>query len=323
MFAGRVSRGGDVQKTLYIVSVCIGVVFAVIGIGLYFVYALNPILYGFSRSIDILPAANFGQFIGGFVGTTVSIVVSFLLFATLLNQSITNARVAIESNFYKMLDYHFQHIQSLAVKHVRASQSDYESVTGKRAFIVFKLHLERLLRIVSDVSKSLEVNLTDDQVIDIACIAFYYGLDDQWRDFLEDKLRRYPNHQQIVELLIQSRNAKLERDGENVGRANQTSLSSYFRNMYHLIKYVDTQKLLTSREKITYMNILRAQLSNAELWLLYFNVVSRFGRKWLENDYVVKYRLIKNMPHGFCKPFDHTTKFPMQYEEDELDRPEE
>ncbi|TVR72469.1 MAG: hypothetical protein EA427_03195 [Spirochaetaceae bacterium] len=116
------------------------------------------------------------------------------------------------------------------------------------------------------------------------------------------------------------KNSRLEQDREHLGRANQTNLGSYFRNMYHLIKYVDTRKFLNRAEKIRYINVLRAQLSNAELWLLYFNVVSRFGRKWLENDYVLRYRLIKNMPYGFCKPFDHTTRFPMEYEEDDLDR---
>ncbi len=85
------------------------------------------------------------------IGTVFSVlgIGLFLRFATLLNQSITNAKVAFESNFYKMLDYHFQHMSSLTVKHVRASETTFESVRGKRAFIVFRLHLER------DVEKSL------------------------------------------------------------------------------------------------------------------------------------------------------------------------
>lgn len=308
------------QKTLYYASIAIGSIFAVVSIGFFAVYTFSSVFFDVSTRVDTELASYFGQFFGGYIGTTISITMSFLLFATLLNQSMTNSKVAIESKFFKMLDYHFAHINSLTVKHVRAKRTSYESVVGKRSFIVFKLHLERLLHIVRDIGIELELNLSDDQIIDIACIAFYYGIDEELHSFLDDKLRSYPDHHAIVTRLIEYRNTRLEEEGENVGRANQTSLSSYFRNMYHLIKYIDTQKLLSQTEKIRYLNILRAQLSNAELWLLYFNVVSRFGRKWLENDYVVRYRLIKNMPHGFCNPFDHTRKFPMVYEEDEIDQ---
>lgn len=308
------------QKALYIISVTIGAVFAVIGIGLFLVYTLSPGGLFLARMGDLGAASRFGQFIGGYLGTIINIVVSFLLFATLLNQSIINAKVAFESNFYKMMDYHFHHVASLTVKHVRLSESSYEAVTGKRAFIVFKLHLERLLRITGEIQRKLDLSLSDHQIIDIACIAFYYGVGEENRDFLTENLGRYPRSDEIVGLLIDSRNVRLENDREHVGRANQTNLSSYFRNMYHLIKFVDTRKLLTRAEKIRYINILRAQLSNAELWLLYFNVVSRFGRKWRDNDYVIRYRLIKNMPYGFCKPFDHTKTFPMEYEDDELEQ---
>jgi len=90
--------------------------------------------------------------------------------------------------------------------------------------------------------------------------------------------------------------------------------------MYHLIKYVDTQKLLSAKEKIRYINILRAQLSDSELWLLYFNVVSRFGKKWQENGYINKYKLIRNLPKGFCAPFDPSIQFPMEYRDDDFDK---
>ncbi len=310
------------QRALYYAAVIIGGAFSSVGISLFLAFALSTQGRALTDISGLQSGADYGQFIGGFLGTIISVVVSFFLLATLLNQSLTNAKVAFESNFYKMLDYHFQHIASLTVKHVRASApASFEAVTGKRVFTVFKLHLERLLKIVRDLSASLQVGLHDDQIIDIACIAFYYGLDEENRGFLQDKLRRYPRSQELVDLLINAKNSRLQHDHEHVGRANQTNLSSYFSNMYHLIKYVDTRTILTSREKIRYMNILRAQLSNAELWLLYFNVVSRFGRKWLQNNYIIKYQLIRNMPYGFCNPFDHTSKFPMQYDDDEENLP--
>lgn len=305
------------QKLLFIIAVAIGTVSSVLGIGLFLVYSLSSAGRAYVNLEDVLAASHYGQFVGGFFGTILSMVAAFLLFATLINQSMTNARVAFESNFYRMMDYHFHHIASLNVRHVRAvtDASSWEMVSGNRAFIVFRLHLERLLNSVLEINGDLELGLDDDQVIDIACVAFYYGLEEDTSAFLMDRLAEYPCHKDVVQRLLDRKNQRLQHNREHVGRANQTNLGSYFRNMYHMIKYVDTRRFLSTREKQRYVNVLRAQLSNTELWLLYFNVVSRFGRKWLDRRYVERYQLIRNLPRGFCKPFDHTGTFPMQYEE--------
>lgn len=47
-----------------------------------------------------------------------------------------------------------------------------------------------------------------------------------------------------------------------LGRTNQNYLSVYFRSMYNTIKIIDTTNLLAENEKIEYIKILRAQLSN-------------------------------------------------------------
>ena len=62
----------------------------------------------------------------------------------------------------------------------------------------------------------------------------------------------------------------------------------------------------------------RAQLSNPELYILFFNVMSSFGKKWKENNYIVKYKLIKNLPLNYPFPFKANDYFPMKYEEMEL-----
>lgn len=303
------------QKIFYVLSISIGVVASVFGLTFFSVIVLSSAGRGLVSLHDIETASYFGQFVGGYFGTIMSIAGALLLFANLLNQSMTNARVAFESHFYRMMDYHFHHVASLEVRHVR---NVTEMVAGNRAFIVFKLHLERLLQGVQTIDTELELQLPDNSIADIASVAFYYGLEEENRPFLIEKLRMYPKSDEIVARLLLYKEERQQTAEENVGRPNQTNLGSYFRNMYHLIKYVDTRHFLTAREKRRYINVLRAQLSNSELWLLYFNLVSRFGRKWIQYDYVMRYQLIRNLPRGFCKPFDHTQTFPMAYEDDDL-----
>lgn len=69
-------------------------------------------------------------------------------------------------------------------------------------------------------------------------------------------------------------------------------LGHYFRNLYQIVKYVDGA---TIENKKFYTNIVRAQLSSNELFLLFYNGVSRFGReKFL--PLLRKYELLEHLP---------------------------
>ncbi|MGI9527127.1 MAG: putative phage abortive infection protein [Weeksellaceae bacterium] len=75
----------------------------------------------------------------------------------------------------------------------------------------------------------------------------------------------------------------------------QASLGHYFRNLYHIVKYIHFSNLVTDEHKLHYAAILRAQLSAYELVLLLYNcLVEDLGYpkfKFL----VDKYDLLQNM----------------------------
>jgi len=102
-------------------------------------------------------------------------------------------------------------------------------------------------------------------------------------------------------------------------RPNQNYLSVYFRNMYNAIKLIDSSSFFNDEEKMNYVKILRAQLSNAELYILFFNIISRFGKKWVDNNYVTKYQLIQNLPSKYCDGYTPQAYFPhIKFEDEEL-----
>lgn len=78
-------------------------------------------------------------------------------------------------------------------------------------------------------------------------------------------------------------------------------ISHYYRHLYQTVKFVDGQESLTEDEKYGYIKILRAQLSDHEQIMLYYNVVSRFGQKWVETNgeetlgLLIKYKMIHNV----------------------------
>jgi hypothetical protein len=95
---------------------------------------------------------------------------------------------------------------------------------------------------------------------------------------------------------------------------HQDSLGHYFRNLYHVIKFVDKSSI-DAKEKEFYTHLVRAQMSSDELLLLFYNCHSSFGR---EKFYplVVKYALLENMPQGelagrrLKHPADHKSLYP-------------
>jgi hypothetical protein len=73
-------------------------------------------------------------------------------------------------------------------------------------------------------------------------------------------------------------------------------LGHYFRHLFQTVKYVVTHAALDESSKLEYLRTLRAQLSDYEQLLLYYNGLSEMGRKWNDNDYFTTYRMIHNLP---------------------------
>lgn len=94
-------------------------------------------------------------------------------------------------------------------------------------------------------------------------------------------------------------------------------LGHYFRNLYHIVKFVHETSELNEVEKERreirkeYIKILRAQLSTYELALLGYNGMSWRGRAFVEN--INRYELLKNIdfsrniasPEALCLTYPH------------------
>lgn len=74
----------------------------------------------------------------------------------------------------------------------------------------------------------------------------------------------------------------------------------YYRHLYQMVKFVVSQDsdLFDYPEKREYLRIVRAQLSDNEQLMLYFNYLSGYGEAWEnnENHFFSDYRMIHNLP---------------------------
>lgn len=290
----------------------IGIFLGSLGIILTLFIVFNNVYFNTSFSIDSKLASDFGSFFGGFVGTIFAILSIVLIVYTIVAQNIENRKTSLKDNFFKMIDYHNQNVSQITVPNLNAEKDHFEN--GRRAFVVYKIQIKRLLTLIEKINKKKNLELKEKELIDIAYMIFYYGLQGSWEAFIADKLERYEKSDLIIKEIIKEIEKK---PNIKIGRTNQTNLSTYFRNMYNAVKLIDNSDLMSKKEKKELIKIYRAQLSNPELYVIFFNIVSRFGKKWKKREFIEKYEFLKNIPKDYCDGYSPDKYFPMKYEHEE------
>lgn len=294
-----------------------------IGTFLSFLFIIfNPVYFNTSWTIDRKLAADFGNFFGGFVGAMFSILSTLLLIYSITHQFIERQKRWATDNFYKMVEFHNNIVNQLTISHINLTKT--KPSNGRRAFVVFKIQINRLLKVINKLDERLcwriqpmksKKSNKSMKSLHIAYIIFYYGISKKSLTFLLDKIKveeidngRLDNIRYTI--------CKIRKEKKlSLGRTNQTSLSSYFRNMYNLIKLVDENKFLSQQEKKELITIYRAQLSDPELYVLFFHIASGRGKELL--IYAKKYELLNDIPKGYCDGYDPNEIYNIKYEFEE------
>lgn len=73
-----------------------------------------------------------------------------------------------------------------------------------------------------------------------------------------------------------------------------TRFDYYFRHLYRIYKYVDTSDLITEDERYDYACIIRSQLSDYELVMLFYNCLTTNGREKFK-PLIEKYTIFNNL----------------------------
>ena len=76
--------------------------------------------------------------------------------------------------------------------------------------------------------------------------------------------------------------------------SSTTRFDHYFRHLYHIIKYVDTNDLIADEERYDYVCIIRSQLSDYELVMLFYNCLTTNGREKFK-PLIEKYTIFNNL----------------------------
>lgn len=241
-------------------------IFDVVAILITIVLALAGIICYFCRlSINMFDSqeafAEFGDYVGGVIGTIVSFLSLVYIYKTYRKQvEFSSNEIALsykqqfEASFFALIQHYY------ALRQTLTSSDD----SGKSYF--------------DRVSEDLRERMMERE----------YDLDSI----------TYENRFKEEDIASSIYDEIYDKYGNQLGH--------YFRALYHIISYVDDTDI---GNKKMYMDIIQSQLSNSELYILFYNGISRHGKKRMY-PLLEKYGILENVIYSDFEYFyRHQTLF--------------
>lgn len=219
----------------------------------------------FSTKLDEQIVANYGDFVGGTVGTLLAFTAAILYYVALREQRKdveTNKKsLSIQNKALEQQIDEFKQ-QRVELENTRKVYEQQTQLMKEQSRIMrqqqFESSFYSMIRVYVDCKIQLNNKGTD-------CFR-------TWVDSIEAHLPTdfgnfniYERHNQIVESF------------ENFYLSQRDVLSPYFKTIYRILNLIDNTKYLVENEKMQYVKFFRAQLSDNETKLLYYNYHSAFS----------------------------------------------
>ncbi|RAW01559.1 putative phage abortive infection protein [Pseudochryseolinea flava] len=293
--------------------------------GLVFLISWIPLIltqYSWGFSIGRIDANEIGDAIGGTLGPMVALLASALTFLAFWVQYKANQQQRydikverFENKFYEMLRLHNDTVSEIEIagRH-----------SGRKAFIYLFDEFRFVYRIVeheydkwnsrSEVHAQVaRLSYDKEKLAEFAYKMFFFGVGEQsdkatmhthnvhtpfyikTRNILkrlQNEYRRQSGNGSYVKLIYSSY-PPIDLDINYVPFDGHVSkLGHYYRHLYQTVRFINQQEDL--EDTYSFMKTLRAQLSNHEQLLLYYN--SFFVDLWWTEKLFLISRIVKNIP---------------------------
>lgn len=221
------------------------------------------------------------------------------------NRDLELGRERFDRKFYELLKMHSENVKEFNIDN---------RILGKKSFVYMYKELSLIHEIVkNEFSKLPDSENVKIDLFELSYSIFFHGIDNKlnyeymnsrenlqetfFLFFLQSKFReiqdKYYEWDQTKSFFYTISSEEFEIffypfDGHS------NRLGHYFRNLHNFVQLIDNIHILSSNEKQTYFDVIRAQLSNYEQAMLYYNTIAWFQDEWYV--YFVNYQFIKNLP---------------------------
>lgn len=297
-------------------------------VALFFIPWLLASTYDHFAYFNSTNPGDIGDAIGGVTAPFIGVPAVLLTFCAFWVQFLYNKKQRrdiklerFENKYYELINLHSQNVSQLKIK---------EIVFDRRCFVQMYFEFKYVKLKIDYINNEKCLELSESELLNLSYIIFFNGVGPD-SDYAVDYLTKNEKNNNIKTLIAILREdlKKIQRKFEdkvkdsNKGKKYLTEririgsdgcnefewrvhyypfdghahrLGHYYRHLYQAVKFIVEQKKLSYKKKKEYLKTLRAQLSNHEQIMLYFNARSKLGKKWLDNEYLTKYYMIKNLP---------------------------
>lgn len=271
-------------------------------------------------------SGSIGDTLGGTMNPFIAIAAAILTFLAFYIQYLANQDIRnqfkiqqFESQFYEMLRIHGSNVQEMDIANEIKGRKCF-----MRMFYEFEFIYLSLYEIHETHKERMSWNYSKEELSDFAYKVFFFGIGSISNRVINNIIDE--THQPLIELLIAKleiiqNNYELKTAGSKKVAVpfeddttiftleifyfpfdgHSTRLGHYYRHLFQTVSYIANSEVITDRlDKYKYLKLVRAQLSNHEQLLLYYNGLSSFGKEWITSNYFTTYRMIKNIPIGLA-----------------------
>ncbi len=273
---------------------------------------------------DFSKTGEIGDTIGGISGPFIAFIAAMLTFLAFWIQVKANKVQTeqfgkqdsdtkidrFENKFYELIKLHKANVSEVFIDDDVNNRLAFKSI-----FEEYKICYYTLASVIKRKRKNLtlkkELSLND--LVKISYVVFFIGIEKGTDEITKELLKDYDEDlksEYISELkmLSGSRHFGFPDLSEfnlpkfivtvehKLFRGYSSMLGHYYRHLFQIVKFVVNQDPKMALDKYEYLKTLRAQLSDYEQLLLYYNGLTPFGKSWILNNYFTDFRMIKNLP---------------------------
>lgn len=274
------------------------------GIALFFIaiiiFSFNDWNFSINKNIELERLTGLADFISGFVGPIWALVGIILFYVALTEQrkDFATNREALQSQTkaleQQIVEFELQREELSETREVfriqtetfrkQQFESTFFNLVNLHHLIVNSINLSNRVPKYPGFEKIFTKNEDRNDKISITIQG-----KDCFGEFRSFFMTEFKNHETAspekptIELIQNSYWIFFEN--------NQSQLGHYFRNLYHIFKFI---KNSDEPNKLIYSSLLRAQLSNDELFMLFYNCLTSLGNEKFK-PLVEEFHLLQNL----------------------------
>lgn len=290
-------------------GISIALISLIFGIIIILFFTLFKPFNNWSCNLSSELLAQYGNFIGGSIGTLFSFITLIFLYATLVEQSTNNKKQSFENTFFNLLKTQQEISNNINAYFYNLDDSfdvKKKQIIGKEFFLY---STAEIMAIEKSFSYGKYLNKYDKNDIE----RYLHEIEEKCSnsDSNENKRDDYETYKQEIRFMHTNQfygiSEEIFNEFKSLNNEDRISklyqlfysryryaIGHYFRHLYHIILFVKENKLklkLNEFEGKKYIDFIQAQMSSFELTLLYYNSLIFPKMK----DLIIEFNLLENL----------------------------